>query len=340
MRIAIVNDQAMAVEALRRALGTVPDYQIAWVASDGREAVARCAKDTPDLILMDLVMPEMDGAEATRRIMSVTPCPILVVTATTTGHSAKVFEALGAGALDAENTPTLGGAGGKTDARALLAKIESIAKRPRGGSKSSPRATPPARGEGEKCALVVVGCSAGGPAALAELLAGLPPDFPAGVVIAQHVDAQFTAGLASWLGDFSKLPVRLAREGDRVNPGAVLIAASADHLVFKTPRELGYTPEPADYPYRPSVDALFESARAFWKGPLAGVLLTGMGRDGAKGLKDLRQAGHHTIAQDQASSAVYGMPKAAAALDAAVETLPLPKIAAALTRLFAPKVAR
>jgi two-component system response regulator WspF len=186
--------------------------------------------------------------------------------------------------------------------------------------------------------LVAIGASAGGPAAVAAVLGGLPGNFPAAVVLVQHVDEKFVPGLANWLGQHTQLPVRPAREGDSPELGTVLIAATSDHLVFKSATELGYTSEPRNYPYRPSVDVFFESAAMRWRGELFGVLLTGMGRDGARGLKTLRDGRHLTIAQDQATSAVYGMPKAAAAIGAAAHILPLNAIAKRLIEACASAV--
>jgi two-component system response regulator WspF len=172
---------------------------------------------------------------------------------------------------------------------------------------------------------------------LTVLLRGLPADFPAAVVIVQHVDAHFAPGLAKWLGESSNLPVRTALPGESPTQGEVLLASSNDHLIFESSRRLGYTPDPVNYSYRPSVNAFFESAAQRWHHPIIGVLLTGMGSDGASGLKTLRNLGHHTIAQDRASSAVYGMPKAAVELNAAAEVLPLEQIAGALLKHFSPK---
>jgi chemotaxis response regulator CheB len=337
MRIGIVNDQAMAVEAIRRVLTKAPQHRVTWVARDGAEAVGRCAEDKPDLILMDLLMPVMDGVEATRRIMTATPCAILVVTATVEGNAAKVFDAMGAGALDAINTPAIPPSGTSNSAAALLFKIESIAKLI--GDPMDPQLASARSGAtsffSRRNRLVALGASAGGPTALATLLAGLPGNFPAAIVVVQHVDEQFVAGLAEWLAQHTELRVGLAREGEEPALGAVLIAGTSDHLALSRSNRLTYTPEPRDYPYRPSVDVFFESVAKHWRGDVVAVLLTGMGRDGAKGLKTLRNRGHYTIAQDQATSAVYGMPKAAAALDAAVDILPLERIAPTLTGLFA-----
>lgn len=332
MRIGIANDSPMAAELLRRLIHGSEEHQIAWIARDGAEAVKLCETALPELVLMDLIMPYMDGAEATRRIMSRTPCPILIVTATVGGNAVKVFEALGAGAIDAIDTPKAF-APGKTG-RALLLKIQGISRQQGCRELFGDKLT--SKVESKATKLVLIGASAGGPAALIEVLSALPEDFSSAVIIVQHIDRLFAPGLVDWLNGRSKLPVRLACTGDSVNPGNVLVAGSEDHLVFKNSRELDYTCDPLENPYRPSVDVFFESAARFFPGPMIGVLLTGMGRDGARGLKTLRDAGYHTIAQDQSTSVVYGMPKAAAALGAASEILPLQKIGARLGELFSP----
>ena len=340
MRIAIVNDLVMAVEAMRRVLAGSPEHHLAWVAQNGREAVEHCARDTPDLVLMDLIMPNLDGVEATRQIMAQNPCAIVVVTASVNDHSSKVFEAMGAGALDAVNTPILtdsspAGAG-TAGADALLRKIETIRKLLGAGSskKTAGKAPvvfhPPPQPE----PLVAIGASAGGPAALAKILAPLPPNFPAAVIVIQHVDEQFAPGLADWLGYQTQLSVRLAQDDDRPKPGTVLMAGQDNHLVFVSPTRLGYVRQPLDCSYRPSVDVFFKSVARFWPGDAIGVVLTGMGRDGAEGLKLLHSMGHRTIVQNQASSAVYGMPKAAAELNAASEILPLDRIGPRLATLM------
>ena len=216
------------------------------------------------------------------------------------------------------------------------AKIETIRKLIGGGARrqftATNQAAPTAIHGGGL--LVAIGASAGGPAALAKVLGDLPAEFAAPIVIVQHVDVQFAQGLAEWLGQHTHLEVRLAREGDRPLPGTVLLAGGGDHLVFVSPTRLAYTRDPVDYAYRPSVDVFFKSANRFWAGDIIGVVLTGMGRDGAEGLLALSQSGHRTMAQDQASSAVYGMPKAAVELRAAREILSLDSIGPRLTNLL------
>jgi chemotaxis response regulator CheB len=329
MRIAIVNDMVMAVEAMRRVLVQAQGHELAWIARDGAEAVERCARDTPDLVLMDLLMPEMDGVEATRRIMAKSPCAIVVVTGSVNRHCSKVFEALGAGALDAVNTPTLEQAGANIGTHTLLGKIQTINKLIGNKLDKGTSAVQPARSASpprKRLQLLVIGASAGGPAALARVLSRLPADFPAAIVVIQHVDPQFTDGLASWLGYQTPLPVRIAREGDHPRAGTVLLAGTRNHLVFSGLGTLGYTAYPLDSPWRPSIDVFFESIRDYWRGDVIGVLLTGMGRDGADGLKTIHDAGHHTIVQDRGTSAVFGMPKAAIEIKAVSEVLPVDKI--------------
>jgi len=336
MRIGIVNDLPIAVEVLRRAVVGSAEHEIAWIAMNGEAAVACCRRDLPDLVLMDLNMPVMGGVEATRQIMLATPCPILLVTASVDDNVPAVYEAMGHGALDAVDLPTVSlRTDGSAGSSPLLAKIAMLGRLARGYSVARPaRRAFPSR-QGAAPGLVAIGASAGGPAAVAAILARLPGDFPAALVLVQHLDVQFVAGLADWLGQQTPLKVRAAREGETPKPGTVLVAASSDHLVFKTRRVLGYTPQPHDQLYRPSVDVFFESAARWWPDGLVGVLLTGMGKDGAIGLKKLRESGHLTLAQDQATSAVYGMPKAAAALGAATEILPLEAIAARLVEACA-----
>lgn len=354
MRIGIANDVIIAAEVLRRVILRAGIHDVAWIAHDGDDAVARCQRDKPDLILMDLFMPGLDGIQATRQIMAKSPCAIIIATARVEEHAGKVFEAMGAGALDAVSIPVFTNAERLEDARELLGKIETINKlvgEPRWakGQKSDGRGQKPdlrhpasdirrpasdLRPRAQN--LVVIGSSAGGPAALTTILGALPADFPAAVVIIQHVDKQFAHGLTAWFTTHTKLQVRVAHEGDRLEPGVVYIAGQDRHLVMFSPTQLGYASQPVESSYCPSVDVFFRSVATFWpverkaneswRGKAVGVLLTGMGRDGAAGLKALRDAGHHTIAQDKGTSAIYGMPKAAAELDAAKDILALDKI--------------
>ncbi|ALM81807.1 chemotaxis response regulator protein-glutamate methylesterase [Bordetella sp. N] len=330
MKIGIVNDMPLAVEALQRALAFDPELQVIWVASNGARALDACAAQRPDVILMDLLMPVMDGVEATRLIMAQTPCAIIVVTGDMDRNTSRVFDAMGHGALDVIDTPRLAAPNPRAAAAPLLRKIRNvgwlIGAYDR-GSPAHPAATNRPLPVGAAVHLIGIGASAGGPPSLATLLGGLPADFPAAIVLVQHVDASFAAGMATWLDEQIALPVRLALNGERPQPGTVLLAGTDDHLVLHNDGTLRYTREPAEGLYRPSIDVFFDSVARRARTPAIGVLLTGMGRDGAQGLRAMREHGMLTIAQDRASSAVYGMPKAAAELNAAMEILPLDRIA-------------
>lgn len=331
MKIAIVNDLAVAVEALRRVLLMTPEHQLAWIAKDGAEAVAKCARDTPDLILMDLIMPFMDGVEATRQIMKQSPCAIVIVTADVEQNSAKVFEAMRYGALDTVNTPVLGDRGQPETVQALLRKIATISKLIGKPASNSPAKFPAFKLQ-TLPPLIAIGSSTGGPKALSTILSRLPANFGAAIVIIQHVDAQFASGMISWLNDLTPLTVKKASYGDRPEIGTVLVACTNDHLYLQSNQSLNYIKEPLDYPYRPSIDVFFKSLAHNWPEKGIAILLTGMGRDGAEGLSMLYTQGWYTIAQDRDSCAVYGMPKAAVDLNAAVDVLNPEEIASVLTK--------
>ncbi|RUL87504.1 chemotaxis-specific protein-glutamate methyltransferase CheB [Tautonia sociabilis] len=341
MRIAIINDSAIATEALRRVVRSDPALSLAWTAADGEQGAAKAQADPPDLILMDLIMPRVDGVEATRRIMADRPCPILVVTATVTGHIDKVYEAMAFGALDAVNTPTLGAGGVTEGGEELLRKIRQVAALSGAiveGPATAAGPTPYSSTSGEFPAhprpqpLVVIGASTGGPKALAELLSALPEGWPAAVVVAQHIDRDFAPGLARWLGEHSSVPVRTSEPRMVPEPGTVTLSCTNDHMVLRRGGHLDHVREPVAAPYRPSVDVFFESVAQNWMRPDAAVILTGMGSDGASGLLTLRRSGWLTIAQDRESCAVFGMPRAAAELGAADAVLPPDQIAEALVR--------
>lgn len=337
MRIAVVNSHPEAVSAITASLSLSPDHEVLWSTGSGEEALIRCRTEKPDLILLGMMLTGMDGARTTQRIMAECPCAVLIVTRSVAERAAMVFEAMGFGALDAVATPILSPEGRLSGAEDLLAKIAVIARLLGKPSRNGAARKPWERPDKDKVPpLLAIGASTGGPKALAEVLAGLPRSFPAAVVLIQHVDANFAEGLARWLDGQTRLPVRLARDNDAPEPGTVLVAESSRHLVISESGRLAYTDEPLDTAYRPSVDVFFLSAaRNWWPRKAVAVLLTGMGRDGALGLSRLRRAGWHTIAQDEKTSVVYGMPKAAAELGAACEILPVDKIAGAIMRALA-----
>ncbi|MFB9243852.1 chemotaxis-specific protein-glutamate methyltransferase CheB [Massilia antarctica] len=328
MKIGIANDVAMAAEALRRVVASTSEHQVVWIARTGLEAVRMCIDNRPDLILMDLNMPQLDGVEATRQIMEKAPCAILVVTGQPQDNVSQVFRALGAGALDVTATPLLARGGGGDSA--LLHKIKTIGKLIRVSVADAHPPHAPERGDGKIKHLLAIGSSTGGPIAVAKVLAGWNPAPGTAIVVVQHIDENFAAHFSKWLGEQLIMPVRVVDDGDPLEAGCVQIARTNDHLVLSARQRLHYDQAPRDYAYRPSVDVFFHCVARHWDGDATGVLLTGMGRDGANGLLAMRQAGKATIAQDQASSAVYGMPRAAAEIDAAQQILSLENIGRAL----------
>ena len=352
-RVAIVNDVPL-VAAARRGMGAAPRVcPGAWSPRAGVDAGRGAPGDRPDVILMDLVMPVMDGVEATRRIMAAAPCPILLVTATVSGNLTMVFEALGHGALDVVQTPGFGRSGtddGTLELRRKLASVARLVAAPadRGragrdaGHGSAATRPPPATSAGRAPALprvpdppfVLVAASTGGPQAIAVLLDGAGPGLPAAVVIVQHLDARFGESFVAWLRQRSPLPVAAAVAGARPRRGEVAVAVGEEHLRVDATGMFRFSPDPDDVPLRPSADVLFESVAARPGARGVAVVLTGMGRDGARGMLALRRARFHTIAQDPATSVIGGMPRAAVAAGGAMEVLPIegigPRIAAVL----------
>ncbi|MDG2021522.1 MAG: chemotaxis-specific protein-glutamate methyltransferase CheB [Phycisphaerales bacterium] len=333
MRVGIVNDLRMATEALRRIIESSDGLEVAWTAVDGQDAVAKTAGDRPDLILMDLVMPKMDGAEATSVIMATHPCPILVVTATIEGNARRVVKALAGGAVDAVETPTMGLDGSIRGADPLLDRIARLQRDPEGFKKSSdspliaggasPSSPEETAAPKEKPSVLLLGASTGGPQAIRKVLSSLPSPFALPIVVVQHIDHRFVGGLTNWLGEATGHQVVGSTPG-RMRPGEVVVAASESHLIL-TEDGYDHRREPAESIHRPSVNELFLSAAGCdFKG--IAVLLTGMGTDGAEGMTRLRAAGWHTIAQDEDSSAVWGMPAAAIREGGAMEILSIDEI--------------
>lgn len=330
VRVLVADDSELFRELLSRVVGSEPGFEVVAVAPDGDAAAAMTRALKPDVITMDLNMPDTDGFSGIARIMAETPTPILVLTANPT--EAVGFRALSLGALDIlekpQATTDLHEYGQLLRSRLrLLAGVKVI--RHLRGLRERRAAAPVASGRAD---LVVVGASLGGPRALAALLRGIPADFPAPIAVVQHIADGFTAGLASWLAQEARLEVREARDGEPLAPGRVVLAPSGRHLVVGDGCVHLSDAPPVDT-FKPSVTPLFLSAARHYGRRCCGVLLTGMGRDGAEGLKAIRDAGGTTIAQDEATSAVFGMPKAAIELGAVDRVLPLDDISRALVEL-------
>ncbi len=326
MKVALLSADSAEVAMVRRLTREDAEGDIAWTASDLDETVARCRTEPPDVLILGMGNAGADTVRAVRRIMTESPCAILLLATSIHEQAAPIFEALGAGALDVVNLVD-GRSVESSDAALHLASKLSLLRRL--GAKRSPASPVKAGGNGQRpSGIVLLGASAGGPSALATVLSGLPADFDAPVVLVQHVDQQFASGMADWLDKQIALPVEIAEDNTRMQSGTVYVAGRTQHLTLRDRYTLQYRDEPLEQTYRPSIDELFFSASKHWSTGAVGVLLTGMGQDGAAGLRALRVAGGFTIAQDQTTSVVYGIPKAAARMNAAIKILPLQDIAA------------
>ncbi|HET9554659.1 MAG TPA: chemotaxis-specific protein-glutamate methyltransferase CheB [Anaeromyxobacteraceae bacterium] len=330
IRVLVADDSELFRELLSRVIAADPGFDVVAVAADGNAAAALARTLKPDVITMDLNMPDADGFSGIARIMADTPTPILVLTA----NRAEVvgFKALSLGALDIVEKPSasanLDEYGAQIRSRLRLLAGVKVIRHLRG--LRAQRAVAPLHGS--RTELVVIGASLGGPRALAALLKALPASFRAPIAIVQHIADGFTEGLAGWLQQEARLEVREARDGDALRPGVALLAPSGRHLVVGEGVARLSDTAPVDT-FKPSVTPLFVSAARSYAGRACGVILTGMGRDGALGMKTLKEAGAHTLAQDEATSAVFGMPKAAIDLGCVDRVLPLDDIPRALVEL-------
>jgi two-component system chemotaxis response regulator CheB len=333
VRVLVADDSEIFRELLSRVIGADPGFQVVAVAADGNAAATMARELKPDVITMDLTMPDADGFSGIARIMSETPTPIMVLTA----NKAEVvaFKALSLGALDILEKPDaradLEDYGTELRSRLRLLSGVKVIRHLRG---LRGRKLPPPPGSGRRADVVLIGASLGGPRALAALLRGLPASFPVGIAVVQHIADGFTEGLANWLSLECQLRVKEAADGDLLRPGQVLLAPSGRHLLVGDGLVRLFDGPPIDT-FKPSVTPLFLSAATAYGARACGVILTGMGHDGAAGLKALHDAGGVTLAQDEASSAVFGMAKAAIELGAVDRVLALedlPRTLLALTQ--------
>lgn len=338
VRVLVVDDSLVAREMLTQILQSDPDIEVAGVASNGAEAVEAVARLKPDLVTMDIHMPKMDGIAAVEQIMAYTPTPILVVSSSVHGEGVgRAFDALSAGALEVMKKPEpRDWAELDRIAAELIRKVKLLSRvrvithiRGRRATGRPSEAAPPPTREPGAVSLVAIGSSTGGPSALMSVLAPLPADFPVPIVIAQHIADGFIPGLVSWLDATCKITVRAAVDGEMAMPGNAYLAPTGRNLAVDT-LTLRFKQPGERQLYIPSADTLFESVAKTHGGSAVGVLLTGMGDDGARGLKSLRDAGALTIVQDEATSTVFGMPKAAIEMGAARKVLPVQQIADAL----------
>jgi two-component system chemotaxis response regulator CheB len=330
IRVLVADDSQLFRELLTRVIALDPGFTVVARAADGNAAAALALVHRPDVITMDLTMPQADGFAGIARIMAEAPTPILVLTANRTERVG--FKALSLGALDILEKPAatddLDAYGAVLRNRLRLLAGVRVIRHVR-GLQAQGTVRPAHRA---RSALVVMGASLGGPNALATILKALPSGFPAPIAVVQHIAEGFTEGLASWLSQEGPLEVAVARDGDPLRAGRVLLAPTGSHLLVGLREVRLSRADPIDT-FRPSVTPLFQSAAQAFGPRACGVLLTGMGRDGAAGLLTLKVAGGPTLVQDEASSAVFGMPRAAIELKAVDRVLPLEEIPRALEDL-------
>jgi two-component system chemotaxis response regulator CheB len=345
IRVLVAEDSATVRELLVAILESDPEIQVVGEAKNGEEAVTLAKQLRPDLITMDIHMPVMDGFAATKEIMVMSPTPILIVSASSSVRDVEMsLNALRAGALmivakpndprapnfEAQQEQLLGMVRAMADVKVVRRWAQgALSPRPTGANAIH---TP----------VVAIAASTGGPAALQQLLSELPPDFPASVLIVQHIAQGFTSGLAEWLGASSPLRVKVAENGETLAPRTVFLAPDELHMGLVAGGRIAVSDAPPVDGFRPSASLLFESVARHAGSSLIAVVLTGMGLDGAGGLSAVREAGGEVIAQDEATSVVYGMPRAAVETGLVDRVLPLASIAVQLTasvrRILGPRI--
>jgi two-component system chemotaxis response regulator CheB len=332
IRILLVDDSALMRQVLRELLSESPDMQVVGEASNGKAGCEKNLALAPDLVIMDLDMPILDGVAATARMMAERPVPVFVFSAS--AESPLGFKALSAGACEVLRKPDIDKLNDKAFKAGFFAKLRAVTSAASAGARVTGVAfNKPGTAPAASLRAVVIGASTGGPVAVRQLLAALPADFPLGIALVQHLEDGFDEGYARWLDEACELKVCLAGEGPHAfQAGRVLVAPVNRHLVVRSDR-LVLEDGPKVQNQRPSVDVLFRSAAAEYGSGILGVLLTGMGRDGADGCKQIVGSGGHTLVQDQESSAIFGMPKAAIEQGGASEILPLPEMAGRLSAL-------
>lgn len=349
IRVLIVDDSALVRRVLRQLLSSAPDIEIVAAAADGAEAVALTESLRPDIITMDVMMPGVSGYEAVEQIMAHCPTPILVLSSVVDPNDKTAAgPLLAAGALEVMAKPALhSGTAGAQARDELIRKIRLLSKvrvithvrgRQQGGQRAGNSSPPPngSGGSGSERRLVAIAASTGGPYAVRQVLQQLPSDFPVPIILVQHIAYGFAQGLADWFDKITPLTVRLGQTGDPLTAATVLVAPEGAHMLVGADERIVLSDAPPVHSLRPSADLAFASVARVFGAKAVGVILTGMGQDGAVGMKAMREAGAWTIAQDEASCTIYGMPRAAMEMGAACEEVALEKIAERLVALCAP----
>lgn len=342
IRVLIVEDSPIALTILERILSSSPEIEIVGTAHNGQEGLVLIPMVQPDVICTDFFMPEMNGLEFTTQVMVENPRPILVVSASVQEDDGyRIFQLLEAGAVDILPKPQAGlNDNNLALKQSLINKVKVLAgvkvfkKKPRPQRRHQPiQPTAPLKYLSNTHKIVAIGASTGGPMALQSLLTSLPKEFPLPIVCVQHISQGFLQGLIDWLAGTCKLPIQIALEGETPEPGKIYFPPERQHLTINHRGRFIYSyGQPGDN-HCPAVTTLFSSIAQTYGRKAIGILLTGMGRDGADGMKEIAEAGGMTIAQDEATSVVFGMPKEAIDLGAANQVLPIHAIAPTVLQL-------
>jgi len=341
IRVLVVEDSPTTAMALKAILNADQQIIVLGIAKDGQEAIAMSTRLKPDLITMDVNLPLLDGLEVTKRIMASHPTPILILSNSAfTNQAPRVFEAISYGALDVANKEDFLSHDGHESAQKLIEKVKFLAglkviHHPLGGlSQRTGAQRIEARIGVDPDRLVAIVGSTGGPEAVGEILKQFPESFPCGIVIVIHLAHGFTDGFVQWLQSLCQIRVKTGRHGDSITPGVAYVAPTGSHMRVTKEKTLELGDEPPRSGLKPCGDYLLESVARYYKNGAVGVVLTGMGKDGASGIQQIKTLGGKTIAQNEKTSAIFGMPRVAIESGAVDQVLALDRIANEIMELL------
>ncbi|HXN28300.1 MAG TPA: chemotaxis response regulator protein-glutamate methylesterase [Candidatus Acidoferrales bacterium] len=350
IRVLVADDSAFMCKVLKEIINSDAQLEVAGTARDGREAVALAESLRPDVITMDINMPHLDGLQATELIMSQHPRPVVIVSSESREGAASTLRALELGAIDFVPKPTNGidldmrnireelTRKLKMAAKVRVVRTATMSKLTAHAPVPHPSATTTAAdraGNGTRFPLVVIAASTGGPAAVMRVVAGLPKDLQAAVLLVLHMPAAFTSQFTIQLAEISRLPVKEAESHEAPQAGVIYLCPGANHLRISSTGKITLDGGPRIEGYRPCADVALESAAAFARPLTLAVVLTGMGNDASKGVQAVKAAGGHVIVQDEATSVIFGMPAEAIKTGSVDEILPLDQISAAIEKRVA-----